>query len=69
MENKINYLQNDSDKQFQENKTVLKQTLAEFKKVQYQNKILRYEVESQNKETNRLTQAVFLVPVSDPRLV
>ena len=69
IENKINSLQNDSDKQSQENKTVLKQTLAEFKKVHDQNKILTYEVESQNKKTNRLTQAVFLVPASDPRLV
>ena len=58
MENKISSLQNDSEKQSQENKTVLKQTLAEFKKVHDQNKMLRSEVESQNKETNRLTPAV-----------
>ncbi|XP_041355663.1 uncharacterized protein LOC121373211 [Gigantopelta aegis] len=54
MESKINSLQNDLEKQSRDNKTVLKQTLAEFKKVYDQNKMIRSEFESQNKELNRV---------------
>ena len=56
MKNKINSLQNDLEKQSKENKTILKQTLAEFKKVYDQNKMLRSEFESENKELKSMLE-------------